>query len=295
MKIIMSGHSSFYIRENWINKLFYKVFEQDVNKKIESSFFSKANLINAIDILGVGSKMVESIKFWADFLGILEKKAKSIELSESMKVVFELDPYLQNNNSLWILHSNIFLKEKEKALVWEKAFSLPEGATFTKESLEKSIELYYIENGSKFSSRMVLDTINVFIKTYYKDSKESVNPEENIVSPFVRLNYLKEINGEFKFQNIERKDISDYVIYYLLYKKSKKMGIVNQITIKEAYEYVNKIVKMSYLNFEKTIQELEFQNELSVDRAAGLQNITIDTKRYSEKEVVKKILESELV
>ena len=295
MKIIMSGHSSFYIRENWINKLFYKVFEQDVNKKIESSFFSKANLINAIDILGVGSKMVESIKFWADFLGILEKKAKSIELSESMKVVFELDPYLQNNNSLWILHSNIFLKEKEKALVWEKAFSLPEGATFTKESLEKSIELYYIENGSKFSSRMVLDTINVFIKTYYKDSKESVNPEENIVSPFVRLNYLKEINGEFKFQNIERKDISDYVIYYLLYKKSKKMGIVNQTTIKEAYEYVNKIVKMSYLNFEKTIQELEFQNELSVDRAAGLQNITIDTKRYSEKEVVKKILESELV
>ncbi|WP_047382184.1 MULTISPECIES: DUF4007 family protein [unclassified Cetobacterium] len=295
MKIIMSGHSSFYIRENWINKLFYKVFEQDVNKKIESSFFSKANLINAIDILGVGSKMVESIKFWADFLGILEKKAKSIELSESMKVVFELDPYLQNNNSLWILHSNIFLKEKEKALVWEKAFSLPEGATFTKESLEKSIELYYIENGSKFSSRMVLDTINVFIKTYYKDSKESVNPEENIVSPFVRLNYLKEINGEFKFQNMERKDISDYVIYYLLYKKSKKMGIVNQTTIKEAYEYVNKIVKMSYLNFEKTIQELEFQNELSVDRAAGLQNITIDTKRYSEKEVVKKILESELV
>ncbi|WP_294094036.1 DUF4007 family protein [uncultured Cetobacterium sp.] len=295
MKIIMSGHSSFYVRENWINKLFYKVFEQDVNKKIESSFFSKANLINAIDILGVGSKMVESIKFWADFLGILEKKAKSIELSESMKVVFELDPYLQNNNSLWILHSNIFLKEKEKALVWEKAFSLPEGATFTKESLEKSIELYYIENGSKFSSRMVLDTINVFIKTYYKDSKESVNPEENIVSPFVRLNYLKEINGEFKFQNIERKDISDYMIYYLLYRKSKKMGIVNQITIKEAYEYVNKIVKMSYLNFEKTIQELEFQNELSVDRAAGLQNITIDTKRYSEKEVVKKILESELV
>ncbi|MGL4629233.1 MAG: DUF4007 family protein, partial [Cetobacterium sp.] len=62
MKIIMSGHSSFYVRENWINKLFYKVFEQDVNKKIENSFFSKSNLINAIDILGVGSKMVESIK-----------------------------------------------------------------------------------------------------------------------------------------------------------------------------------------------------------------------------------------
>ena len=106
---------------------------------------------------------------------------------------------------------------------------------------------------------------------------------------------MKEINGEYRFINIQRKDISDYMIYYLLYKKSKKMGLVNQMTIKDAYEYINRIIKISYLDFEKIIQELEFQNELSVDRAAGLQNITIDTKRYSDKEILKKILESELV
>ncbi|MGL5936101.1 MAG: DUF4007 family protein [Cetobacterium sp.] len=295
MKIIMSGHSSFYIRENWINKLFYKVFEQDINKKVENSFFSKTNLLNAIDILGVGSKMVESIKFWSDFLGIIQKKNQSLELSESCKIIFELDPYLQNNNSLWILHSNIFLKENEKPLVWETALSLGEGAVFTKDSLEKKIELFYIEKNLKFSNRMVADTINVFIKTYYKDPKEGVNPEENIVSPFTRLNYLKEIDGEYRFLNIQRKDISDYMIYYLLFKKSKKMGLVNQITMKDAYEYTNKIIKMSYLDFEKVIQELEFKNELSVDRAAGLQNITVDVNKYSDKEIIKKILESELV
>lgn len=295
MKIIISGHSSFYIRENWINKLFYKVFKQDINKKIESSFFSKGNMIESIDLLGVGSKMVESIKFWSDLLGIIEKNKNSLQLSQSAKVIFELDSYLENNNSLWILHSNILTKDNEKALIWDQVFSLGEGVSFTKESLAKKIELYCIENSIKYSSKTILDTINIFIKTYLKDYKEIDNPEENIVSPFSRLNYLKELNGEYRFINIQRKDISDYMIYYLLYKKSKKMGLVNQMTIKDAYEYINRIIKISYLDFEKIIQELEFQNELSVDRAAGLQNITIDTKKYSDKEILKKILESELV
>lgn len=295
MKIIISGHSSFYIRENWINKLFYKVFEQDINKKIEYSFFSKNNMVRSIDLLGVGSKMVESIKFWVDLLGIIERNKDRLELSQSAKVIFKLDPYLENNNSLWIFHSNILTKDNEKALIWEQVFSLGEGVSFTKENLAKKIELYCIENSIRFSNKTILDTINVFIKTYLKDNREIDNPEENIISPFVRLNYLKERNGEYKFINIQRKDISDYLIYYLLYKKSKKMGFVNQMTMNEAYEYINKIIKISYLDFEKIIQELEFQNELSVDRAAGLQNIIIDTNIYSDKEILKKILESEIV
>ncbi|MGL5056255.1 MAG: DUF4007 family protein [Fusobacteriaceae bacterium] len=294
MKIIISGHSSFYIRENWINKLFYKVFEKDIDKKIDNSFFSKANLINAIDILGVGSKMVDSIKFWSDLLGIIEKNKNTIELSKNAKVIFELDPYLENNNSLWILHSNILTKNDEKALVWEMAFSIGEGRSFTKESLEKDIEHYCLENRIRTSSTTLKDSINVFIKTYFKESKELGNPEDNIVSPFLRLNYLKENNGRYGFVNIERKDISDYIIYYLLFKKSKKLGIINQMTMEEGYSFISKIIKISYLDFEKIIQELESQKEVSVDRAAGLQNITLDVNRYSEQEIVKKILESEL-
>ena len=78
-------------------------------------------------------------------------------------------------------------------------------------------------------------------------------------------------------------------------KKLKKMGIFNQLTISQGYEYINNIIKMSYLEFEKIIQCLENENYLHVDRAAGLENITIDTRKYSEDEIIKKILESELV
>lgn len=295
MKIIISGHSSFYIRENWINKLFYKVYEKDINKKIDKSFFSKNNLSIAIDTLGVGSKMVESIKYWIDILGIIEKNGDNLELSENSKVIFQLDPYLENLNSLWLLHSNILTKKNEKVLIWDLVFKNQENSSFSKESLEKKAELFCIENRIKYSKKTLEDTINVFIKTYLKDEKTLNNPEENMISPFVKLNYLKENAGVYKFINVNRESISDYLIYYLLFKKIKNQGLINQLSLMDAYDYVNKIIRISYLDFEKIIQELELQDEIHVDRAAGLQNITLDTKKYLEKDIIKKILESELV
>lgn len=295
MKVIISGHSSFYMRGSWLNKLFYKVFEHDTTKKIDKTFFSKGNLIEAIDILGIGSKMVESLKYWIDIFGIVDKKGENLELSECAQMIFKLDPYLENKNSLWLLHSNILTKEDEKVLIWDLVFSSNITSTFTKESLEKRAEHYCLENKIKYSKKTLVDTINVFIKTYLKEEKTSIDPEENIVSPFVKLGYLSEYQGVYKVKNIERKEISDYLIYYLFIKKLKTMGVTNQITISEAYDYINKIIKISYLEFEKIIQFLENEKEIYVDRAVGLQNITIDIQKYSEKEVIEKILESELV
>lgn len=295
MKIIISGHSSFYIRESWINKLFYKVYKKDINKKIDKSFFSKNKLVEAIDTLGVGSKMVESIKYWMDIFGIVEKKENDLELSENAKVIFELDPYLENINSLWLLHSNVLTKKNEKILIWDLVFKSLESNSFTKENLEKKAEIFCLENEIKYSKKTLEDAINIFIRTYLKDKKDLSAPEENIISPFVKLNYLQEDKGIYKLLNINRKNISDYLVYYLLLKKIKEQSVTNQISISEAYEYTNKIIRMSYLDFEKIVQDLEVQEELFVDRAAGLQNIILYIEKYSEKEIVKKILEGELV
>lgn len=295
MKIIISGHSSFYIRESWINKLFYKVYKKDINKKIDKSFFSKNKLVEAIDTLGVGSKMVESIKYWMDIFGIIEKKENDLELSENAKVIFELDPYLENINSLWLLHSNVLTKKNEKILIWDLVFKSLESNSFTKENLEKKAEIFCLENEIKYSKKTLEDAINIFIRTYLKDKKDLNAPEENIISPFVKLNYLQEDKGIYKLLNINRKNISDYLVYYLLLKKIKEQSVTNQISISEAYEYTNKIIRMSYLDFEKIVQDLEVQEELFVDRAVGLQNIILYIEKYSEKEIVKKILEGELV
>lgn len=292
MKYIMSGHSSFYIREGWLNKSFSKIFEGKLNNEVDPTFFSKNKLSKAIDELGVGSVMVESIRFWLDLLGVVTRDKNSIRLSQCAKVIFEKDKYLQNLNSLWLLHFNILNKKNEKAIIWDISFNRKNNSEFTKESLETATEIYCKENEIKFSKKSISDSINVFIKTYYNDSKDD-NPEENITSPFVRLNYLTLTPEKtFKFRNIKSNEISEYLIYYILLEKVKESNHIKQITFNEALDTVNKAIKISYLELEKIIQDLEKKNEIFIDRAVGLDNITIDTDRYTELQLFNKILGS---
>ena len=86
---------SFYIRDGWIEKLFIAI--QD-NKK---GIFSKTE---GIRILGVGSNMVKSIKYWGEASRLIIKKSKeSFDLSKCGKLIYNNDPYLETNFSAFSL------------------------------------------------------------------------------------------------------------------------------------------------------------------------------------------------
>lgn len=295
MKYILSGHGSFYLREGWLNKFFHKVLNNDIQKEIEIGYFGKGNIINAIDQLGMGSVMVDSLKFWLEFLGIIEKNDKKIVLSEIAKIIFTKDRYLENKNSLWLLHFNIFNKKNEIAVVWEIAFDKKYSNTFSKELLEERVKLFYSENELKVSEKSISDTVNVFLKTYNYDSKND-NPEENIISPFIKLDYLlKNDIEEYRFRNIMSNDISPFMVYYFMFKEFEEFKNNDEIKISVAYEKINKIIKMAYLEFEKIISKLELNKVLTVDRAAGLDNIKFKKEYYTEREILEKILEREVI
>lgn len=295
MKYILSGHSSFYLREGWLNKSFYKIFDNDIQKKIEIGYFGKGNIINAIDQLGMGSVMVDSLKFWLEFLGVVEKNENKIILSEVAKIIFSKDKYLENKNSLWLLHFNIFNKKNERAVVWETAFDKKYSNTFSKELLEERVKLFYVENEIKVSEKSITDTVNVFFKTYTRDLKNE-NPEENIISPFVKLDYLhKNDVEEYRFRNIMSNEISPFIIYYFLFKELNGFQKNDEIKVSVAYEKINKIIRMAYLEFEKIISRLEFYKVLTVDRAAGLDNMKFKKEYLTEREILEKILEREVI
>lgn len=295
MKYIMSGHGSFYIREGWLNKCFNKIFKRDIEYKVPLIYFSKNKQKKAIDDLGVGSIMVESMKYWLEILEVIEKDKTNCELSEIAKVIFKKDEYLQNINSLWLLHSNIFYKENENVLIWNVAFNKNESNEFTKELLENRVELFCKERNIKYSKKTLQDSVNVFIKVYCKEADKVFNPEDNIVSPFSRLKCIeKTVDKLYKIRYIDPKEISEYLIYYLLIKKYRGYKGTVQLSLIEAYEYIYKVIRLSYLDFEKILELLEGKNEIHIDRAVGLNIITIDVEKESEKEILNKILGSEL-
>lgn len=298
MKYIIAGHSSFYPRENWLNKIFSKIFQGNINEKVNHSFFSRNKITDAIDILGVGSAMVESIKFWGDFFEIvnIDKISKTLSLSPSGKIIFSKDPYFQNPNSLWILHCNSLCKNSESPLIWTLALENKYSNIFTRETLEERCKIFVQENSIKASEKTLKDTVSVFIKTFLYDFSENKDPEDNIISPFSSLKYLTcKNNDNFYFRNISSGEISEYILLYILYKKLDFFNKNNKILLDELFSLTNNIIKINHTEFIKLIKKLEDCGEITIDRSANLENIIFKNNEITEEFILNKILESESI
>lgn len=288
MNNILVGHSSFYVRMGWIKK-----GVEYVKKTSSENIFAKSN-IDAIDELGIGSVMVQSLRYWMTLLDILKKQDKKYCLKRDIELIIEKDPYFENKNSLWLLHSYIMDREnkEEKAVLWEAFIKNNKISAFTSESAMKLLVMHCKENEIEITSRSAKDSISVFIKTYYEDNNENADPEDNLYSPFTKLEYLtKNIDGKYYFRNIKCSEITEYIVLYMLTRKLKNTE-TKVIALNEAYIHFNSIIKMRFNDYEKLISKLENRELISQDRSAGLQNIHI-IKRLSETEIVEKILESE--
>lgn len=286
MTELLVGHSSFYLRSGWLKK-----GVEYIAKNSNENIFSKNNT-NTIDELGIGSVMVQSLKFWMTLLDIIERKNKEYYLKRYIKQIIEVDPYLQKNNTLWLLHVYIMARdeEKENPVLWSLFIKNKKNSVFSEEEARSILNLLYKEKGESLSERSAKDSISVFIKTYYREIDVKSDPEDNLYSPFIRLKYLlKNETSQYYFRNIEHKEIAEEIIFYLLMRKTRGL---KQISVVDSYNYINGIIKMRISDYEKLISKLENRDFLFVDRAAGLQNINI-IKEISEKEIIQLILERE--
>ncbi|MCI7188227.1 MAG: DUF4007 family protein [Fusobacterium mortiferum] len=282
---LLVGHSSFYLRNGWVKK-----GVEYVQKNKDENIFSKNN-IKAIDELGIGSVMVQSLKFWLIMLDIIGKKDKELYLKREIEYILKMDPYLQKINTLWLLHTYIMEREKkdENPVLWNLFIKNTKNSVFTEEEARDILALFYKEEKEVVSERSIRDSISVFIKTYYKDIDLKVDPEDNLFSPFIKLNYLqKNENGKYYFRDIYNTEIAEELIFFLL----KRIVKDKQISIMDSYSYINGIIKMRINEYEKLISKLENREFLFVDRAAGLQNINL-IKDISEKEIIQLIMERE--
>lgn len=285
MEDILVGHGSFYLRSGWVKKGVEYVKEDN-----SEGIFSKNN-IKAVDELGIGSVMVQSLKFWLFVLDIITKENKTFKLKREIEYILEKDPYLQRKDTLWLLHTYIMERDnrKENPVLWSLFIKNKRNTVFTEEEARDILTMYYKEKNEVVSERSIRDSVNVFIKTYYKKKDLKEDPEDNLFSPFIKLEYLIQNEKEqYYFRNIESEEIAEEIILLLLKRRIEG----NQISIIDSYNYINGIIKMRINEYEKLISKLENRDFIFVDRAAGLQNINI-IKDISEKEIIYLVMERE--
>ncbi len=257
----LKGHEKFPVREGWMNKGIFAAKENGTHIFMENK---------GADVLGVGSNMVKSIRYWMQAFGMLEKDGNREKLSDLAEIIFESDPYFEDFFSLWLLHSNI-AKNIEKATVWYMFFNIFKADSFSKTDLYRKMkqELFnYV--GQQVTESSLKDDIDVLLNMYSKGDIRNEDPEDKIVSPVAALGILKkEDDTYYKVQPDLRKVDNTLVLYEIscLFENEKSLSIER---IAAGEKGLGAIYHMTMVTVNKYKDNLEVLGYIRVDRTAGL-------------------------
>jgi len=214
--VSFSGHETFVFRYGWLKKAVDSVREN-------ASIFTSQD---AMVVLGVGKNMVRSIRHWALATGILEEeprtrgaKLKVAALGDFLFGLGGSDPYLEDINTLWLLHWDLVTNE-HRSTTWCWAFNVFPSNEFTPESLAAMIRDELGQRTLKTPSETSLRRdIDCFIHTYTAAaaSKRAVL-EDSLDCPLVELSLIEEdvVPGLFRFRRGPQRTLADEVFVYAL-------------------------------------------------------------------------------
>ena len=205
MKVKMKRHESFSIREGWLAKGLKAVKDND---KIFTS-------PEATDILGVGTNMVKSLKYWMLASKLIIDKNRTVFLSDFGELLYKYDKYLEDKFSWWLIHIMMILNEND-AYIFNSFFNKCNSKNFSKRDIYEQISNILDSQNIDYSEKILQDEVNMIIKTYSIDEKID-NPENNFICPLSDLNLIKKEDKDLYEKNKpEYKDLNYLIVYYLI-------------------------------------------------------------------------------
>lgn len=200
IKTSFSGHEKFECKIDWITKGL-DAFEKNKN------IFSLSNVEIGIETLGLGINMIKSLNHWMQVLGLINKT----ELTELGISILKHDPYLENSDTLWLLHWNL-VKNKERATLYNLFFNVIHPHKFTREYLLSQIVLWLDNNNVNLSLTTLKSDIDVLIRMYKSNNSEDVSM--NLLSELKII--TEQSNGVYALNINTATEISDEAFLYIL-------------------------------------------------------------------------------
>lgn len=203
-KLTFTGHESFHCRTLWLKKGYDAI-----------TAGTDFNTPEAVVKLGVGKNMVASIRYWMKVTGCLDSNN---ELTSFARLLFDndggLDPFLEDEASLWLLHYNIVAKGV--ASLYRLAFLgfKRERKEFTKEQLFQFVRRA-ATGSTVVSDNSIMKDVNVFLQTYA--APVGTKSVEEYGAIFIDLGLIRRIGGDkYVFAETPSIAIPDAVLLYAL-------------------------------------------------------------------------------
>ena len=226
-----TGHDTFHCRYAWLPKT-VKLLDED------EKLFSDDD--KAMVEIGVGKNMVQSIQFWAEVTGIIEKNTdrKGWRPSSFGKLILQKhDPYLENEETLWLLHWKI-ATNAEPLFAWDFLLNSWHRLDFVKTEVIDTFQKELLRQNRKLSISTLETHFEVFLHSYIPTrSRKGEVLEDNLDCPLVELRLIHYTGDRvskdgarrepaYAYRVDEKQEISDELFIYCLndFWNSKKSG-----------------------------------------------------------------------
>lgn len=199
-----SGHETFPFRYLWISKLLLSIKDHGHEK------LNKMSLIDLMVTWGVGANMTKSIKYWGTALNIINHK---YELTEFGSLLLTHDPYLEDQQTLWLLHWKI--SSNPEFTTWFYIFNYLQITKINKTDLANEL----ITLWPKSSKNTIERDVDVFMRMYTLSmNKKGQMSEDSLECPLSELNIIRPTpqKGSYEIQRGAKSSLTANVFKYAL-------------------------------------------------------------------------------
>jgi hypothetical protein len=284
-----SGHDTFHCKEQWILKGL-----QLIEKQGDVKIFREQE---AIPLLGVGKNMVRSIHHWLRAFGVLDNENKISEFAKELFLIEKLDPFLENDGSLWLLqfylcktnHSSIF------QLVFSSYFSDKATLDFSEYQILNFVNRLLVDNEQKEVADKTLNSdFKVFIRTYVSPIKNEKTVEDDFSAPLLSLNLVSDTGRKntahqtvYRLNRAIQEGVSAEVFAYCLLSEFETENSVSYDKIRKT---VGSYLCLSNEGLEILIEKVcESYNEFVYKDDAGIRQLQL---RNNSREFKNKMLKN---
>ena len=221
-----AGHESFPFRYTWLPKAVQKTAEDTT---------LLANEDKAMVELGIGKNMVRSLKFWSQVTNLIESpergEFRATALGQMLLGEDGLDPYLEDIQTLWLIHWQLSRHSESPLLAWDFLLNRWHEPELVPSKIIPFLAKELSNTGSENPSIVTIERhLDVFFRIYVPGKGKKGNViEDNLDCPLVELDLIEAVGNRqsrntnnsrtetiYRFRRDEKSDVTPSLFLFCL-------------------------------------------------------------------------------
>ena len=250
-------------------------------------FISKE--VNPMDVFGVGSNMVKSLRYWMQAVGLTQEPAKGRRtqtLTTLGESVYAHDRYIEEIGTLMLLQYRL-ATNKDDATAWYYFFNGFNMAEFTRDNFVQGLQSFVrmTEGEEDVAIRSLNDDFACIVNTYlprYKINPDKVSAENNIDCPLGELGLVDILDKKAKTY---RKAIpssemfNPWVVMAIISEQAELAGGKTEVGLSDllgAPGNIGKVFNLDTITMLDVLYKTEKLGFIRINRTAGLDVVTLN-------------------